>query len=88
MESGGHKDDVRRVEFKMIAEAQIKLKTRQDRYNELNEGLNDSGRNSQEPNKTNNENGSTDEGTRRDDKESDKIVAEVVEEDGRATGET
>jgi len=32
LESGGHKDDVRRVEFRMIAEAQLKLKRRQDNY--------------------------------------------------------
>jgi hypothetical protein len=32
LESGGHKDDVRRVEFRMIAEAQIKLKTRANKH--------------------------------------------------------
>lgn len=32
LESGGHKDDVRRVEFRMIAEAQIKLRTRIEKH--------------------------------------------------------
>lgn len=48
LESGGHKDDIRRVEFRMIAEAQIKLRTRVEKHNgENNEPRGDQ----QEPDK-------------------------------------